>query len=527
MPVNSESLPLGPPRAVFLVFALTALMHGCAAHPSGSERSPAREGSPAAAEDAVRLPPSDALEQTAESDAFATRVSDRILAALVETNGVPGMGAAIWRDGRIVWTGSAGHRDVELGRPVDEKTIFRLASVSKLFAATAAANLVEEGSLDVDAPVRSIVRYLPDRWPAITTAQLAAHTSGIPHYQAVDRDRGDHRFETVREAVAVFQDRDLLFAPGTEYSYSSWGYALLSAVVEERSGIPYLDYLAQEVVPGLGIGPDRTDTDDPDASMAYEFADGAIRRAAPHDYSYSWGGAGLGASAPDLARFGGRLMDGEIVAYETFEWMLAPARLADGSLVVDEDRTPGGGPTTVGFGWRSAHDAEGEWITHHSGVTSGARSGLVLYPDRRLAISVLSNALWVAAIEQTAIMLAAPFSTTELPPAACPTQATAYEGEYKGNPVSGAARVSVEDGVCIAVITVQNAFGEWVNCCLQTELEDAETVQIIGVDPNGGFSRAALVTPIGIYDLRVRDGGSRYLAPLGGTNSISIRFHVR
>lgn len=522
MPVNRGSPLAGPLHMVVVLLALTSPMHGCAAP------QPSAEQSSAAAEGALRPPPAETTlsERTAEADAFATRVSDRILAALVETSGVPGMGAAIWRDGRMIWTGSAGHRDIELGRPVDENTIFRLASVSKLFAATAAAKLVEEGALDVDVPVPSIVGYLPDGWPTITTAQLGAHTSGIPHYQAVDLDRGGHRFETVREAVAVFQDRDLLFAPGTQYSYSSWGYVLLSAVIEEISGRPYLDYLAQEVVPGLEIGPDRTDRDDPDASTAYEFADGAIRRAAPHDYSYGWGGAGLGASAPDLARFGGRLMDGEIVAYETFEWMLAPAGLADGSNVIDEDRTPGGGPTTVGFGWRSALDAQGERIAHHSGVTRGARSALVLYPDRRLAISVLSNALWVAAIEQTAIMLAAPFRATDLPPIACPTEAIAYEGEYKGKPVAGAARVSLEEGVCTAVITVRNAFGEWVNCCLQTELEAAETVQIIGVDPNGGFSRAALVTPIGIYDLRIQDGGSRYLAPLGETSSISIEFRM-
>ncbi|MEX2526548.1 MAG: serine hydrolase domain-containing protein [Gemmatimonadota bacterium] len=484
--------------AVALTLAFTPLLHGCAAHQPSSER------------------PSE------NADAFATRVSSRILDALVETNGVPGMGAAVWRGGRLVWTGSAGHRDLELRQPVDENTIFRLASVSKLFAATAAAKLREQGSLDVEAPVQSIVPYLWDGWPPMTTAQLAAHTSGIPHYQAMDADRGGRRFETVREAVAVFAHRDLLFEPQTDYSYSSYGYTLLTAVIEEISGRPYLDYLSQEILSDLKIGPDATATGDPNASKAYEFENGVVREAAPHDYSYGWGSAGLGANAADLARFGGLVMEGEIVSQEALDWMLAPARLADESAVVDEDQTPGGTATTVGFGWRSARDARGERIAHHAGVTNGARSALVLYPDRRLAISLLSNARWVSAIEQTAIMLAAPFMPAQpATPVTCPTEVVAYEGQYDGAAVSGAAGVTLEDGVCTAVITVQNAFGEWLNSYPQ---RDAEIVKIISVDASGGFSRAALVTPIGVYDLQAEDRGSRYVAALGGSRSLSISF---
>lgn len=513
MSVNRRSRFMRPIHVAALVLVLTPLIHGCVGHQPEAERSPAP------AEVARQSAPSEVprFQQPTDADASAARVSDRILAALTETNGVPGMGAAIWRDDHVVWTGSAGYRDIELKQRVDENTVFRLASVSKLFAATAAAKLREQGALDVDAPVRSIVGYLSDRWPAITTAQLAAHTSGIPHYQAVDENRGGHRFATVREAVGVFQGRDLLFVPQTNYNYSTYGYTLLSAVVEESSGHSYLDYLSREIVSGLKIGPDITDTVDPNASKAYEFADGAIRGAAPHDFSYSWGGAGLGTSAPELARFGGWLMAGKIVSHSTFEWMLVPARLADGSKVMDRDNA-------VGFGWRSSRDADGERIAHHAGVATGARSALILYPDRKLAVSLLSNALWVSAIEQTAIMLAAPFKASDSAvPVTCPIDAVAYEGQYDNKPVAGTARVALEDGICTAVLTVQNAFGEWLNSFPQA---DAATLKIIGVDPKGGFSRAALVTPIGVYDLRAQDGGSHYIASLGGTRTVSFNFRV-
>jgi hypothetical protein len=79
--------------------------------------------------------------------------------------------------------------------------------------------------------------------------------------------------------------------------------------------------------------------------------------------------------------------------------------------------------------------------------------------------------------------------------------------------------VSRDDGLCTAEISVQNAFGEMLNGFPQ---RDARTVKIIGIDPAGGFARSALVTPIGIYDLRSRDGS--FDAAMGGTRTLSIRF---
>ena len=114
----------------------------------------------------------------AEPVADAATIAQRLLDTLRETNGVPGMGAAVWQDGQIVWEGSSGLRDVEGGAPVTRDTLFRLASVSKLFTVTAAAKLAEEGRLDLDAPVQAQLPWLGARWPAITPRQLAAHVIG-------------------------------------------------------------------------------------------------------------------------------------------------------------------------------------------------------------------------------------------------------------------------------------------------------------------------------------------------------------
>lgn len=453
----------------------------------------------------------------------AARTSDRMLAALVEASGVPGMGAAVVRDGRLIWSGSAGYRDLARGLPVDAQTKFRLASVSKVVTATAAAKLREQRRLDVDAPVQAMLPWLDAAWPTLTARQLAAHTSGMPHYQPVDETRGATRYATARDAVALFADRALLSPPGTAYAYSSWGYTLLSAVVEARAGQPFLDYLREHVTPGLVIGADTTDSGDPLASNAYAFVDGAAVPAPRHDYSYTWAGGGLAATPGALASFGARVMAGEVVSPQTWAWARQPTRLADGTSARERD-------FEVGFGWRVSRDADGRAIAHHAGSAIGARSALVLWPEQQFGIGLLSNASWVSSIEQTAMMLAAPFQADTsqadtfqtdpppLPPRVCPQAARRYAGAFDGRPISGSAQFALKDGVCSGQVTVDNALGAWLN---GFEQKDARRLEIIGLDRDGGLSRAALVTPIGLFDLRAQEDG-RFAARLGATRSLVI-----
>ncbi len=446
----------------------------------------------------------------------AAQVSNKVLRALIETNGVPGMGAAVWRNGKMVWSGSAGYRDVDKKLPVDADTIFRLASVSKLIAVAAAARLKQDGALDVDQPVASILPYLSDKWAPITTRQLAAHVAGLPHYQTIDAQRGGVRYPNVRDAVSVFKDRDLLSSPGSKYSYSSWGYTLLSAVAEDRAGAPFLNYVAKQITPGLVIVPDATDSGNPAASRAYEFVEGQARLAAPHDFSYTWAGGGFGATPKSLAEFGGRMMGGKIVSSATFDWMLQPALLNDGGVVMD-------GENVIGFGWRTGKDADGDRIAHHAGVTIGARSALVLWPDRSLAVSLLSNALWVSSIEQSAMMIAAPFKPTPtgLVAAACPIKAAHYAGRFGDDRVGGIVRFVMEDGVCIGDIVVDKPLSDFFNAFPQ---KDALKLRVIGIDAASGLSRAALITPIGIYDFRAKTDGSHF-ARFGPKRELSLTFN--
>lgn len=454
-----------------------------------------------------------ATPAAARRDSDAARIADAILAAQIRISGVPGMAATVTRDGRILWEGAAGKRDRARNLPVTPRTSFRFASVSKLLTATAAMRLVQSGTLDLDRPVQVLVPGLDPSWPAITARQLAAHTSGMPHYQERDDSLGRTHFATVTDALRNLQDRPLLAAPGTAYRYSSWGYTLLSAVVEAAAGQPFADHVAQHITPGLAIGPGDGPSDD-EAAIGHEFADGDARPAPAHDYSYSLGGAAFRGTATGLARFGDRVMDDHFLSAATRRAMWSPSQLNSGTPVSDRDYE-------VAVGWRIGRDRSGDMIAHHAGTMPEARSTLVLHPDDRMATALLANAGWVSAIEQTALMLAAPFRVKADPAAPpCPIGARRYRGVFGAQPIAGEARFRLIGGHCRGSITVANAAGDWFNSFPQ---DDSGTISILAVTADGRLGRAALVTPTGSYDLRVGREGS-YSARLGTNRELSVRF---
>lgn len=442
----------------------------------------------------------------------AQQTSQRILDALVETNGVPGMGAAVWRDGKVVWTGCSGLRDVANASPVRRDTEFRFASVSKLLTATAAAKLAQEGRLDLDSPVAQLLPWLRNRWPAISVRQLAAHISGMPHYQAGDDDVGKRHYANGRAAVQLFSARALLSPPGTAYSYSSWGYTLIGAVVEQVSGQHFVEYIRDEITPGLAIRGD-TDGKGATASRLYEIGVGAPRLAKPNDFSYTWPGGGMSGTPEALVQFAGRLMQGRIVASRTWQAMREPTRMANGKMVSEREYE-------VALGWRVGTDIDGAPIAHHAGVTDGARSALVVWPTQETAASVLSNALWVSSIESTAMMLAAPHR--EVPPglahAACPVTATHYRGRIGELAFEGSLKFRRVDGRCVGALAS--------NAALDKHFKSASAwpnreLSVIALESDGQLARAALVTPYGIYDLRATSHG-HWSASLGGPVALHI-----
>ena len=224
-----------------------------------------------------------------------------------EKNGIPGLSIAVMIDGRVVWSEGFGYANLECQTPASPQTQYRIGSVTKLFTATAAARLFEDGQLDLDAPVQKYVPQFPEKDSPITIRQLAGHLGGVRHY------RGNEFFNTTRypnltEALKRFKDDPLLHEPGSKYAYSSFGYVLLGAALEGASQKSFTEILQEKVFAPLGMR--ATAADFPEniilnrSGFYSRSRDNTIQNGPATDISDRLPAGGYLSSAEDLARFG-------------------------------------------------------------------------------------------------------------------------------------------------------------------------------------------------------------------------------
>lgn len=429
------------------------------------------------------------------------RHAQLLLDSLREQARVPGLGAALWQGGALRWQGQSGFADLKAGTPLRPEHRFQLASVSKLVTATLAAQLQQEGRLDVDAPLsRLLGDEMPAAWAEITPRQLAAHSSGMPHYQLQDMGRGGKRYASVSEVVAGLRGRALQDPPGTRYRYSSWGYTLLSRVVERAGG---RDFLAQ-LPAGITAWPAEP------AVKTYVMRGGEASPEPSHDYSYSWGGAALAASPAALAAWAGSLLQRDPAL---FAWMVAPTRLNDGSEVRD-------GAYRLGFGWRVQDSLDGEALMHHAGSTDGVRTALALWPaSSSVAVLLANGGNWSSFIVDSAQLIAAPLRPplAGLSALACPLQARQAQLQLEGASEALALQVRLDDGVCRIDLEPGKTLGARLRSA--AGFSASRPLALIGLQGDG-LARAALVTPVGLIELRAQPDGS--LAGRYGTRPLSL-----
>jgi len=326
--------------------------------------------------------------------------------SLMTQTGIPALSVAVGVEGKVVWAEGFGQADIELRSPVTTRTRFRLGSVSKMLTIAAVARLHEQGKLDLDAPIAKQIPSFPDKGQPITARQLAGHLGGIRHYQAKDYTGGrniDHmHFGDVESSLEIFRDDPLIAPPGTRYFYSTFGYTLLSRVAEVAAGRSFLELLGEEVFRPLGMTSTTADRPEEiihDRTRFYEKQrDGRIINSPYVDSSYKWAGGGLLSTASDLILFGSAHLGEGFLKAGTLEMMFTSQRTADGR------------ETGVGLGWRIGRDSTGRRILHHAGSINGGRALIMIYPDSRLVVALLSNlGRNPIEVEKEGQKLAAPF----------------------------------------------------------------------------------------------------------------------
>lgn len=296
--------------------------------------------------------------------------------------GAPGAIALVVRDGQVVLRKGYGVASLELGAPSNPDGVYWIASVTKPFTAVAVMQLVERGKISLDDEIQ---KYLPD-YPShdakITIEELLTHTSGIPTYAEgltfAQRLREDL---SVSQLIARFRDKPLDFPPGTKWSYSDSGYVLLGAVIEKVSGLSYGQYLQKEIFGPAGMTHSRYGVNDevvPGRVDGYERTANGFRRARYVSLTQGYAAGSILSTVDDLAAFDRALGRNVLLKSETFERMVTPKILPDGTS------------TRMGLCW-SVTALDGHPLYEHNGGIYGFSAHLLRMPDRHLFIAILSN----------------------------------------------------------------------------------------------------------------------------------------
>src|SRR5438552_4211155 len=295
---------------------------------------------------------------------------------------IPGLQVAVAVGGKLVWSEAFGYADLAREVPVTAESQFRIGSVSKPLTAAAVALLYEQGKLDLDAPVQRYVPAFPTKPYPITTRELAGHLAGIRHYRG-DEFRLNRHFDTVVEGLSIFEDDSLLFPPGTKFSYSSYGWNLISAVVEGASGETFLRYISDHVFRPLGMtrtAPDRVDSLIPHRTQFYDRdTTGRFTLSPRVDNSYKWAGGGFVSTAEDLVKFGSALLQPGFLRRETLD------------LLFTSQRTNAGEETGYGIGWFLRTDSLGHHWAFHGGSAVGGTAVFGLDRDSHVVVALLTN----------------------------------------------------------------------------------------------------------------------------------------
>ncbi|WP_372770548.1 serine hydrolase domain-containing protein [Pseudoalteromonas sp.] len=303
---------------------------------------------------------------------------------------------AINVDGDLAWAGTVGLASVEPLNPANVSTQYRIGSVSKPLTIVVLMRMVEEGLIDLDAPIQDYLPDYPKYSQPITIRQLASHTSGVRHYQfeplkfPPTDSLSNIAFESTNDALQQFKDDDLLFVPGQNFAYSTHGYTLLSAVIEAAGGRTFESLLQQLVTEPLGLVSTQAEhllTSKNSLAKFYVSDKGLYGRTPEQNLSNKVAGGGLVSTPTELVKLGSALLSNTLLTKQSFMEMTTVQKMPDGQ----------NNPQYYSLGWRhhkTKQILENEQevdVIHHGGVSVGSNAFMLLVPEHNISVAIMTN----------------------------------------------------------------------------------------------------------------------------------------
>lgn len=324
--------------------------------------------------------------------ADAVKALDAFIAREVEHKRLPALSVALVDDQAIVWSKGYGYADPGKKTPATAETVYRVGSVSKLFTDVAVMQLVEKGTLDLDAPV---TMYLPEFQPrphpdrpakAITLRQLMAHRSGLVREPPIG-NYFDPDNLSLAKMVESLNSTTLVYDPETKTKYSNAAIATVGYVLEKTQKQPFAEYLQKALLTQLGM---KSSSFAPSPALTAKLAKATMWTYHGRDFpapTFELGMAPAGcmySTVHDLSGFvsmmfaGGKRGEERILETKTLESMWTPQFAKEG--------------TKDGFGLGfSVNQWKGRRRLGHGGAIYGFATDLSALPEEKLGVVVINS----------------------------------------------------------------------------------------------------------------------------------------
>ncbi len=307
------------------------------------------------------------------------RAVDGIFRKYIEPHS-PGCAVGVARNNATLLSKGYGLADVAAAIPNTPGTVFKVASVSKMFTAASALLLAADGKISLDDDIRTYLPELPDYGAHVSIRNLLSHTGGMPEYEQLydDDEPGYDRAARADQLEAIASLPTLVSQPGERYAYTNTDYVVLAAIVERVSGRSLQDFAEAHIFSPLKMGDTAFRASPaivPNGAIPYAEADG---RFTPMYFGAHIGPTGLQTTVADLLKWGDDFSHPVVGGAALIEAMQTRTDLNNGAVVP--------------YGYGLMLDRIGDHPTlYHSGATAGVRTMFAYVPDQDLTVTFLCN----------------------------------------------------------------------------------------------------------------------------------------
>ena len=306
--------------------------------------------------------------------------AEKILYYLIQEEIIPGASVTVTKQGKIIWQGGYGYANLSKKTPIDpQKTIFRVASMSKAITGVLLARLQEQKKFDWNLSLYEYVPDFPQKPFDFTIKQLGGHLAGIRSYKANEYTLNKNY--TIEEGINLFKDDILQSAPGSNFLYSSYGINIISLAIEKCLNKKFEDIAKDEVFKPLNMWrtfPDRGKIITDEATPYTRTKKGLDKATEVNNY-FKLAGGGFLSTSHDIAKMGTAIERHSFLSQAVENEMLKKQCTTDDVEI------------NYGIGWQNQRDWNGRDYFGHTGMGVGGFGWLSVYPNEQVVIVMLFN----------------------------------------------------------------------------------------------------------------------------------------